>query len=453
MKKERSEIKRENKKLKKELDKTKRELEQVKRDLDEIKRKFEEYRMRHPDTIGVKNSKPYIIKSTTKSQTQKRSGAIKGHKPFFRKTPEQIDASVVVPVDVCPCCGGSNLSLGVQEYRTRVVEDIPICEPVVTRYKIERRYCIDCKKLVETPVTQALPRARIGLRAMLLVVYLKIGLRMPVDSIPRLLKETFNLAISEGEVCLILEQMANAFGPYYEQLLQEIRSAPARHMDETSWRINGETVWLWAFITKGEALYRIASSRGHEVPLSVLGKKPRGVDIHDRYSAYKTLAKKTGKRPQQNCWAHIICNAKELAQFYGDDGKRVHKILKHTYQQALKFNHKGTDKDIKKLYKDMKTALTQEPYKSTKCWKFVENLLKEKNNLFQFVKNPDVEATNNRAERALRHSVIARKISGGNKTQKGAQIYETLTSVYHTLQLRNQKLLTHGPDIILTSHG
>jgi len=452
LKKENSDFKKQNKKLKQELDKAKRELEEVKRELDKTKRKFEEYKMLHPENVGVKNGKPYIIKSSTKSQTQKRPGAIKGHKPFFRKMSDHIDASVVIPVVVCPCCGGINLSQGVQEYRTRVVEDIPICEPVVTRYEIERRYCTDCKKLVETPVIQALPRARIGLRAMLLVVYLKIGLRMPVNSIPQLLKEAFGLTISEGEVCLILEQMTESFGPYYDQLIQEIRNAPARHMDETSWRINGENMWLWAFITKGEALYKIAASRSHEVPLEILGKKSKGVDIHDRHSAYKTLAKKT-KRPQQDCWAHIICNAKELAQFYGDDGKRVHKILKHTYQQALKFDHKGTDEDIKKLYNNMKTALTQEPYKSTKCWKFVENLLKEKNNLFQFVKNPEVEATNNIAERGLRHSVIARKISGGNKTPKGAQIYETLTSVYHTLQLRGQNLLTNGSSIIQTSHG
>ncbi|MDO9537742.1 MAG: transposase [Thermoplasmata archaeon] len=199
-------------------------------------------------------------------------------------------------------------------------------------------------------------------------------------------------------------------------------------------------------------MYKITASRSHEVPLEVLGKKSKGVDIHDRHSAYKALAKKT-KRPQQDCWAHLICNAKELAQFYGTDGKRIHETLKRTYKQALKFDHQGTDEDIDKLYKDMKTELIKKPYKSTKCWKFVENLLKEKNSLFQFVKNPEVEATNNRAERGLRHSVIARKISGGNKTPKGAQIYETLTSVYHTLKLRKQSLLTDGQIIIQTSHG
>ncbi len=66
---------------------------------------------------------------------------------------------------------------------------------------------------------------------------------------------------------------------------------------------------------------------------------------------------------------------------------------------------------------------------------FVKNLLKRKDSLFQFVKNPDVEGTNNRCERALRHRVIARKISGGSRSEKGAKIYERLTSVYHTMKI------------------
>jgi len=261
----------ENEKLRKENEELRRDNVELKKELDKIKKEFEKYKMRHPESVVVKNGKPYIVKSSTKSQTQKRAGAIKGHKPYFRPMPEQVDEVCRVPVKECPECKGSNLSENVQEVRTRTVEDIPVCEPVVTRYEIERRYCKDCKKLVETPVSQALPRARLGLRAMLVVVYLKIGLRLPVESVQKLVETIFDLRVSEGEVCLILEQMAEAFGPYYDQLTQEIRNAPARHMDETSWRINGINVWLWAFITKGEALYKIAASRSHEVPLEVLG--------------------------------------------------------------------------------------------------------------------------------------------------------------------------------------
>ena len=440
-----------NQRLKKENAKLRRDLLKACKGKERVEREFEEYKKRHPKTVGVKHGKPYAIKSSTKSSKPKKQGAKKGHKPSFRKTPNHIDETRSFPVETCPLCHGTDLS-EVQEERTRIIEDIPICVPIVTCCSIERRYCRTCKKLVEEPVTLALPHARLGLRTMLMVVYLKIGLRLPVASVQTLLSDVFGLQISQGEVCLVLEQMAKVFGPYYQQLQGEMREAAARHMDETSWRINGVKNWLWVFVTKWMALYKIAASRSHEVPLEVLGTNPKGVDIHDRFSAYRALAKKTGNRPQQDCWSHILGDSKELAQFNGDEGKHIHQVLKKIYAKANEFNHKGTDEDIENLVQEMALDLGRF-YKSHHCYKFVENLLKIKENLFHFVKNPEVEGTNNRAERALRPHVIARKISGGSKSPKGAKIYETLISVHYTLHIRKQNLLAHGPTILSTSHG
>jgi hypothetical protein len=257
--------------------------------------------------------------------------------------------------------------------------------------------------------------------------------------------------ICEGEICLILEQLTRAFGPYYDQLKEEVRNAPSRNMDETSWRIDGENAWLWAFITEGVALYEIAQSRAHTVPLDVLGKDHNGVDIHDRFSAYETLASKC-RNPQQYCWSHILGDSKELAEFHGEEGAHIHTVLKDIYRKADELDHKGTERDIKQLYSEMKERLLI-PYKSTKCHRFVVNLLKRKDNLFEFVRNPEVEGTNNRAERGLRHSVVARKISGGSKSTKGAEIYAKLTSVLQTLELKGIDLVQQGHDIILTSYG
>ncbi len=287
---------------------------------------------------------------------------------------------------------------------------------------------------------------------MLLVAYMKLGLRMPVASVSQHLKDTFGIKISKGGICLILEQLARVFGPFYDQLLGDLRSAMARNMDETSWRIKGENAWLWIFITEYEAIYHITSSRGHDIPLELIGRDAMGTDIHDRFSAYSALAKKT-KRPQQVCWSHILCNAKELSKFYGEDGQRIYSILQSIYKRALAFDHQGTDMDIKELFDTMEADLTRYPYRSHKCWKFVENLLKSKDSLFLFVKDPEVEPTNNRAERGLRHCVIARKISGGSKSPKGARIYEVLLSVYLTLKLRGQNLVLDGPVILQSSAG
>jgi hypothetical protein len=185
------------------------------------------------------------------------------------------------------------------------------------------------------------------------------------------------------------------------------------------------------------------------VPLEVPGKKHNGVDIHDRFSAYKTLARKT-RNSQQDCWTHITNDSKELAQFYKKEGKHIYRVLRKTYKRAKSFNHKGTDADIEKLFRDMADELDIS-YKSRHCHKFVVNLLKEKDNLFEFVKNPDVDGTNNAAERAIRPAVIARKI--GSRSSGGAETYEILFSVLQTLHMNGQDLLVCESEILLTSHG
>jgi hypothetical protein len=285
---------------------------------------------------------------------------------------------------------------------------------------------------------------------MLTVVWLKVGLRMTESAIPQVLHRLFGLKISEGEAIHILAQVARAFGPYYDGLIREVRNASARNIDETSWRIDGENCWLWAFITKGEALYRIASRRNSDVPEKVLGKH-RGVDIHDRFSAYNRLGRKSGN-PQQYCWAHILNDAKELSEFWGEDGEHIHQVLGQIYTKAKGFEHGGSDADIEQLVQEMKSGLDY-PYSSHHCYNFVKNLLKKQNSLFEFVKNPDVDSTNNAAERAIRPAVVARKISGGSRSTRGAEDYEVLLSVIQTLHLQGLDLLTHGPRILLTSHG
>ena len=146
------------------------------------------------------------------------------------------------------------------------------------------------------------------------------------------------------------------------------------------------------------------------------------------------------------------CKLQELAYFYGSEGGHILQVLRETYRIGKSFNHQGTDRDIKGLFKWMKDQLNQ-PYKSHKCKTFVWNLLKEKNNLFEFVKNPEVDGTNNAAERALRPAVIARKVSGGSRSEKGAKNYEILMSVVQTLHQNGKNLVDHGSDILLTSYG
>jgi transposase len=446
-------LKEEIEKLRKEIERLRKENEALRKAKKKIEKEFEEYKVRHPENVGVKHGKPYHIKEPRITKPHGKPGAKPGHKGYSRKIAEHIDRIIEVPVDICPHCGLTELSKNIQETRTRTVEEIPQCRPIVTLYKIHRRYCRVCKKLVENPVHDALPGATIGIRTMLFTTWLKIRLRMTIEAIPQVLDEAFGLKISEGEVQNILDQMARAFEPYYEQMVEDMRSRPARNIDETGWRIDGDNVWLWAFITKWEAIYHIAATRGHEAALEVLGTTPKGVDIHDRFTAYNPLRRKTGFRPQQVCWSHLLGDSKEIAKLYDDQGgNHIHWVLKQIYKKAMAFNHHGTQEDVEELKATLERWIVRD-FASIECRTFVKNLLEYKGFMFEFVTNPDVDATNNRAERAIRPCVIARKVSGGSRSDRGARIYSVLMSVVQTLRQNGKSVLSHGKDILLTSHG
>ncbi|NLV26558.1 MAG: IS66 family transposase [Methanomicrobiales archaeon] len=421
-----------------------------------ILREYELYRARHPQRVGVKHGKAYELKQLEKEETLNHSlepprkiGAQIGHQKQIRTKNESFDKTIFISIDHCPKCGSKELS-NIQEVRERYVEDIPPQHTLITRYMIERRYCRSCNRMIEGEVTDALPHARIGLNTMFIVVWLKVGLRLTVSAIPQVLKKICNLTLSEGEVIKICELISEALGPYYDELISEVRTAEARYMDETSWRENGKNVWMWAFVVKGVTLYRIAHSRGHEVPLEVLGSNPTGVDIHDRWAPYNVLAQKTGNRPQQLCWFHILGDTKEIAQICGEEGKQFHADMKDIFKKANDFNHKGTDEDVEQLVKEVESVLNRN-FVAMKCKKFARKILKDRDKLFVFVTNPEVDGTNNQAERAVRPNVVLRKVSGGTKSPKGTKNIEVLASVIQTCRMNGTDLVEEGRHLINTS--
>ena len=170
-------------------------------------------------------------------------------------------------------------------------------------------------------------------------------------------------------------------------------------------------------------------------------------DVHDRHSAFETLASKT-HNDQQYCWSHIICDAKELEDFYGDEGGRIKRSLQAVFKEAKGYHGHGTKEDIERLYHKLVFFLDSD-YEHAKCSKFVKNLLKRRKEwLFGFVMSPDVEPTNNRVERALRSSVIYRKVSGGSRSGRGAEIYTTIYSIYYTTKLRGKNFIADTPSVI-----
>ena len=269
---------------------------------------------------------------------------------------------------------------------------------------------------------------------------LKFDWRVPSNKIVSILNSIFQIKISDGEIYGILKQLKTAFGDYYKELVQKMKEALVKNIDETSWRIDGKNYWLWNFINKEVALYIVNQRRGSKVPIKILGNQEGKTIVSDRFSAYNELVKKTDCE-QQICWSHILRDSKDLADHYRE-AKYIHKRLKNICAKAKN----GEKKDKLLSWIDL---ISSRSYKSSEVYKFVKSICRNhRENLFRFVDNPEIDSTNNRAERGLRHAVVIRKISNGSRSKDGAEVTANLLSVLQTAKLQSNNPMDFMMDLL-----
>jgi len=393
-------------------------------------------RIKELEEIVKEKSKPDFVKEDVKEEP-KKSGQKEGHAGYSRHIPERIDEVKPLDSEDCKYCG-KKLS-GIQNVRGRVITDIEI-KITNTQYVIHSRYCKNCGKIVEPDFYDALPNSRFGLKLMLLIMNMKIGMRMPSNKIVEFL-DMLGLTISDGEIYKILEQLKEAYGNYYNSLVIRMKEAISKHIDETSWRTNGLNHWLWIFINKEAALYVIQRQRSSDVPIEVLGNQKDKFITTDRHSAYNVLVEKTGCL-QQVCWTHLIRNSKELTEHY-EEAKYIHKRMKYIYRKAKEGK---TSKEKLLSWIDL---IASRPYTSKKVFTFVKSICRNhRGDLFRFVDNPEVNPSNNLAERGLRHAVVIRKVSGGSKSKKGADTTAQLLSVTQTIKMQEGNFIDNMMDLL-----
>ncbi|MFH2020214.1 MAG: IS66 family transposase [archaeon] len=372
---------------------------------------------------------------------RQRGTGIEGkRKGNSRKTPDRVDKTKNVEICRCPECNG-RLSDTV-EIRDRYIEEIERLKSLVTKYRIHRKYCKKCKKIVEPKITDAFPNFRFGIFLCLYIVALNIGLSLPIRRIRELLRFTFAINISTGEIKNIIDKVAEEFGPEYEIMKKELKNMKSIYADETSWYINGKLTWLWVFLSEKVAIYHIQNSRGKKVPAKML-KGFKGILISDFYSAY------TQGKISQKCLVHLlrdIFNWKKVRYFKSQELQKFALRLKGIILNAIDIEVKSRENRIK--YEKKIQRLTSKSLKDGEVKRMCRRLNKHLNSLFTFLEY-DVEFSNNPAERRLRPCVVARKISYGSRSKKGALHFATLKSINETCKLNDKDFLDYGKEYLI----
>jgi hypothetical protein len=380
----------------------------------------------------VNEIKSYIWKAKKQTDEPRKLGPPENHRPHNRPVPEKIQRKVRLSLDKCPDCG-NKLSRPLRT-RKRYVEDIRPPEQMNTEYQIPYYWCRHCNKQVSPKPVDVIPKCRFGIKLMLLVSFLRYGLHLPFNKISKDLQIIYGMSISEG--CLVdsITRFAGYAGPEFERIKKEVKNAAVVYKDWTGWRINGKNVWLWDFIGDSAALLLIRRSRGKKVIREVLGKDYKGISVSDCMPTARFLEWR-----QQKCWVHLLRYTRNLDSA---EGKLLHARLSHIHKLAKSGNF-SIDCLLEKIDGLKSIGLTEK-----KCISMLKRLEKYRDSLFTFVDHPDVSDNNNEAERGLRQSVVMRKITGGNRSDKGMRNHEVIMSVMQTWDKQGLDFFEQGMEIL-----
>lgn len=365
---------------------------------------------------------------------RKRPGRAPGHPGARRPVPEHVDAEVEVPLSECPNCGGSIGDITAHE---QFIEEIPPVRPHVTRLLTYRAVCGCCGEVhsthpLQTSRGRGAAKVALGPRALALAAFLNKACGLSMRRTCRVLGE-FGLAFSPGGLAQALERMARRVQPWFERIVDEVRSAEAVYGDETSWYVGGPGWWLWTFTTPKATLYRVADNRSSRVVIDTLGEDAAdfaGVLVSDCLASYDPPPYAKGK-----CIAHHLRAIAEALRREDTPDPKYLRQWKWTFQATIALWHARpvmAEADFAaeraRIVRTVDRLLDQSVVQPGDV--AVQNrLLKQRGHLLRCLENPAVEPTNNRAERALRPAVIARKISCGNRTDSGRHTWEILTSL------------------------
>ncbi len=142
----------------------------------------------------------------------------------------------------------------------------------------------------------------------------------------------------------------------------------------------------------------------------------------------------------QRCWAHLLREAEDLAD-KGEEAEPISEKIHEIYENLTGFVGKDPppkerEKRREKAEKELEKLLNKS-YENERVEDLIGKIKNGKKHWFTFVTEPEVEPTNNQAERALREHVVHRKIIGGLRSEKGKEIHETIMTLLTTWKQRN----------------
>lgn len=383
---------------------------------------------------------PPFLKPTVKSKRKKKPGAKPGHVGHRRAAPERIDRREEHRAKVCPDCGGELTPC--RATRTRYVEDIPAdLAPQVTEHTIHRDWCPQCRRQVEPKIGDALPGSTLGNRVLVLSAFLHFCLGNTLSQIVDVFNFHLLLKLTSGGLMQMWQRLAERLEPWYEQLQAEGLNSAVLHADESGWRVNGKTHWLWCFSNPDLTYYMIDRCRGGPALEKFFITEFEGTLVSDFWGAYNGVACAL----RQTGLVHLLRDLEHVEKYkpHGGDWPEFAKKLRRLVGDAIRLWKRRAELPVatydsrRARFPQRLQELIETPWTNPAAKRLVKRLRRHADEVFTFLSQDGVPFDNNHAERAIRPAVIMRKNSYGNRSDRGAQTQSILMSIFRTLKQRH----------------
>lgn len=379
---------------------------------------------------------PVYLKPSPRRR-RKQPGRKPGHAGACRPVPEHIDSRCEHRLQTCPHCGTA-VGQPIRAH-TRLIEDIPQVVPLVTAHTIHGYWCGQCQTIVTPKVTAALPRSRLGLRFVVYSAWLHYLVGVSVGNCVKTAAVALGFPVSAGGLTLAWKNLAARLEGHYDAIGQTIRHSAVLHADETGWRINGVTCWLWAFATRQYCYYLIDRRRGAAVVKQVLGTLFPGILITDFWGAYNAIA----ALAKQRCYFHLFTELIKVDKLNASaTWQHFRKKLSRLLKDAVRL---GEQRQIRappiyarrraKLHRRL-DQLIAATFDDADAKRLIKRLRRHRHEMLTFLDYAEVSPYNNHAEQQMRTAVHTRKVSQQNRSVQGAKTHAIFLSLFRSAQLQ-----------------
>jgi len=422
-----------------------------------------------PSSDGLKKPPRTLRVKSLREPSGKKSGGQKGHRGETLRPVENPDVIVNHYPETCANCASEVPADTSTAYRSRQVVDIPKPKVVVTEHRAHGCACPNCDTVTWAPFPEDVKApVQYGAQICAFVVYLLNYQLLPEDRLAELLSDLFGLKMVPATIARMSAACAQRFLGFVDAVRERVAAARVKHMDETGFRIGGRTQWLHICSTALLTFYRIASKRGS------LLCGVTGIIVHDHWKPYYTMKGVL----HALCNAHHLRELKALVEIEKEEwARKMQRLLRRACHAVNLAKEQGErlkpplialfQQSYERILKEgIAFHETQPPLeragepkrRGRKRRRTGHNLLlrlsTRKEDVLRFLSDPDVPFTNNQAERDGRMMKVKQKISGGFRSEEGANTFVTMRSVISTAKKQGWNVLetlTADPRVLIQS--